>query len=217
LKDYILNPVAADLFKAVIVDSYQNITKSERLFRKQYIDQITNLTNKTTRARELLLNGDLDSADYKEVKNDSELAIKMLEAKISELKSDFLPSSDFTTLVDKAIYTLTNIDGIYRKSDNEIKRKLISSIYAENFTFEDLKFRTTPLTETFKVIYLINSKLGNEKSETTDSNLTLSRWVLPTRFELISMVPETIILSIELREHYWRKYIKLILPEWGRI
>ncbi len=25
--------------------------------------------------------------------------------------------------------------------------------------------------------------------------------VLPTRFELISMVPETIILSIELREH----------------
>ena len=30
--------------------------------------------------------------------------------------------------------------------------------------------------------------------------------VLPTRFELISMVPETIILSIELREHCRRKY-----------
>ena len=46
----------------------------------------------------------------------------------------------------------------------------------------------------------------------------LSALVLPTRFELISMVPETIILSVELRELApkppkggldWRKYIEL--------
>jgi site-specific DNA recombinase len=78
LKDYVLNPVAAELFKAVIIDAYQNITKSERLFRKQYIDQITMLTNKTTRARELLLNGDLDAADYREIKKDSEAGIIIL-------------------------------------------------------------------------------------------------------------------------------------------
>jgi hypothetical protein len=38
--------------------------------------------------------------------------------------------------------------------------------------------------------------------------------VLPTRFELISMVPETIILSVELREQR-RKYIKMPLPIWS--
>lgn len=31
-------------------------------------------------------------------------------------------------------------------------------------------------------------------------------FVLPTRFELISMVPETIILSIELREQIGQRY-----------
>jgi site-specific DNA recombinase len=200
LKDYVLNPVAAELFKAVIIDAYQNITKSERLFRKQYIDQITMLTNKTTRARELLLNGDLDAADYREIKKDSEAGIIKLEAKISELKNDFLSSAEFNNLIDKAVYTLTKIDVIYCKSDNEAKRKLISSMCVENFTFENLQLRTTELTESFKIIYLINKQLEGKKSETTDENLTLSRWVLPTRFELISMVPETIILSVELRE-----------------
>ena len=185
LKDYVLNPVTAELFKSVILDAYQNITKSERLFRKQYIDQITTLTNKTTRARELLLNGDIDSADYREIKNESESAVSILETKISELKSDFPTPGEFNNLVDKAIYTITNIDVIYCKSDNETKRKLISSMYAKNFTLEDLKLRTTELTEAFKLIYLINNSLEYEKSGTTDSNLTLSRWVPGTRFELV--------------------------------
>lgn len=167
LKRYILNPTAAELFKSVILDAYQNVTKSERLFRKQYIDQITTLTNKTTRARELLLNGDIDSADYREIKNESDSAARILEAKISELKSDFLPSGEFNSLIDKAINTITNIDVIYWKSDNETKRKLISSIYAENFILEDLELRTTELTNMFKVIYLINSNLGKKTNQLT--------------------------------------------------
>ena len=191
LKEYVLNPIAAELFKSVITDAYQNITKSERVFRKQYIDQITTLTNKTTRARELLLNGDIDAADYKSIKAESESKINMMETKISELKGDFMSSNDLNDLVAKVIYTLTKIDVTYWKSDNEIKRKIISSIYPEKFTLENLKLRTTTLSESFKIIYLINSQLEEGISGTTDSNLTLSRWVLPTRFELISMVPET--------------------------
>jgi hypothetical protein len=52
----------------------------------------------------------------------------------------------------------------------------------------------------FEIIYLINSKLCGEKKWTANKNVSLSCEVLPTRFELISMVPETIILSVELRK-----------------
>lgn len=116
LKDYVLKTTTAELFKTVIVDAYQNVTKSERLFRKQYIDQITGLTNKTTRARELLLNGDIDSADYRDIKKESDSAIRALEARISELKSDLMPVHEFNGIVEKAVYTLSNIDVIYCKS-----------------------------------------------------------------------------------------------------
>lgn len=96
-----------------------------------------------------------------------------------------MPANKFKGVVEKAVYTLSNIDVIYCKSDNEAKRRLVSSMYAENFTLEDLQFRTTKLTEIFSCIYLINSNLNSQKSETTDSNLTLSRWVPGTRFELV--------------------------------
>jgi site-specific DNA recombinase len=81
LKAFKLNERAAELFKAVIVDAYQNITKSQYLFKKQYIEQITTLINKTTRARELLLSGDMDSADYREIKNESEAANRKVRNK----------------------------------------------------------------------------------------------------------------------------------------
>jgi hypothetical protein len=100
-------------------------------------------------------------------------------------KLGLLSSAEFNNLIDKAVYTLTKIDVIYCKSDNEAKRKLISSMCVENFTFENLQLRTTELTESFKIIYLINKQLEGKKSETTDENLTLSRWVPGTRFELV--------------------------------
>jgi hypothetical protein len=57
------------------------------------------------------------------------------------------------------------------------------------------------MNEGVELMCLINIDLRKIiKNETNSVKTDLSREVLPTRFELISMVPETIILSIELRE-----------------
>ena len=111
-----------------------------------------------------------------------------------------MPEKDLNVLLEKAVNSLTKIDVIYSKSGIEEKRKIISSMYPQKFSFENLKFRTINTSNFFNLIYLINSKLKDKKSETTGSKLPLSRWVFPTRFELISAEPESAILSIELRE-----------------
>ena len=64
----------------------------------------------------------------------------------------------------------------------------------------NLKPINTYIERRVELICLINSDLYKIKNETNSEKTDLSRLVLPTRFELISMVPETIILSIELRE-----------------
>jgi hypothetical protein len=56
-----------------------------------------------------------------------------------------------------------------------MKIKIISSIYTKKFTLENLKNRTISVSATFKLIYLINNKLNENKSGTTDPNLVLSR------------------------------------------
>lgn len=58
-----------------------------------------------------------------------------------------------------------------------MRKKMVGSIMAQKFTFEDLKVRTAKTTEPFKLIYLINNKLGHKKNGTNVQNLELSRLV----------------------------------------
>ena len=176
LKNYVINPVAAELFKTVILDTYSSNSTGGKETRKHYIDEITTLNNKVTRGRELLLNGDIDANDYKLIKTDAERKIVVLEAKLSELGKNVIKVNDLEVILDKAISTITRIDGIYLNSGPEMQRKIIGSIYPEKFTFEDLQHRTAKVSEFFNLIYLINRQLSEEKNGTTDQNLKLSRF-----------------------------------------
>lgn len=196
-----LNPGAEELFKRVIVDAYSSCTQSVRESRTQFINEITEQNNRITKARELLLKGDIDGADYKIVKSEAERKIATLEAKLVDKGTEPATISDVERIVEKAISVLVKLNVIYWKSDAEVQRKIIGSIYPEKFTFENLKVRTATLSEVFKIIFLINSELSSKKNGTNDQNLMLSRWVHPKGVEPISSEPESDILSIELRVH----------------
>jgi hypothetical protein len=168
-------------------------------------DQITILNNKVTKARELLLNDDIDALDYKSIKSETESKISVLEAKLADIGTDFIKVQDLEPIVDKAISTLTKIDVIYWKSDSSMQRKIIGSIYPEKFTFEDLKDRTAEVTDPFKLIYLINSSLNENKNGATDQNLMLSRWVFLHGLEPRSSEPESDMLPLHHRKINYRR------------
>ncbi|WP_317173973.1 recombinase family protein [Mucilaginibacter glaciei] len=152
LKDYVLSPDAAALFKSVILDVYKNEHQTTGNSRKQFIDRITALNNKVTKARELLLNDDIDAADFRAVKVEADREIITLESKISELRTNNMSVSEVEKTLDSAMAKLTSIDALYCKSDHYGKRKLIGSIYPEKFTFEDLKVRTAKTGDIFSFI-----------------------------------------------------------------
>lgn len=68
IHEFVLNPGTAELFKKVILDVYTTCNEEGSTNRKQFVEQITILNNKITKARELLLNGDIDGKDYKKIK-----------------------------------------------------------------------------------------------------------------------------------------------------
>jgi site-specific DNA recombinase len=80
----LIKPDYAVLFKAVIVDTY----KSENQTKDDYsrlVKDIDDENNKVRKARELLLSGDIDGADYKIIKTESERRVEILEAKLSQV------------------------------------------------------------------------------------------------------------------------------------
>ncbi len=86
--------------------------------------------------------------------------------------------------LDEAIGAVTNLEQIYCRSDVLDRRKIIGSIFLENFTFENLKDRTAAISEIFKLICLINRGLQGKKNGTTDFYSQLSHRVTPLRLEL---------------------------------
>ncbi len=173
LQKYVLRQESTDFFKTAIIDSFLQATQDEREGKTKYITEITELNNRITKGRELLLAGDIDGADYKTIKNDCEQKIVVLEAKLADIPLNIMTVSDVIEVLDRAIAKLTQIDVIYWQSEPDVQRQIIVSMFPEKFTFENLKARNIKVSFLYQLIYQINSMLGVKKRGASDRKTCL--------------------------------------------
>ena len=69
------------------MDEFSNDSDYNKEYKAQLIKQLTEANNKLSRARELLLIGDLEPSDYKTIKTECEDNIIRMEAKRIKQKS----------------------------------------------------------------------------------------------------------------------------------
>ncbi|MFD2163055.1 hypothetical protein ACFSJU_11685 [Paradesertivirga mongoliensis] len=84
IKRYAPKPGVDEVCKEVILDLYNSDFASKGDGRREVLDKIDALTKRQKNAMELLLKGDLDEIEYKEIKLDCEAKINALEAKLSD-------------------------------------------------------------------------------------------------------------------------------------
>jgi site-specific DNA recombinase len=188
LRRFLINPDYAELFKKVVLDRYANESQYVRTDKAEFIKRISSESNRITKARELLLAGDIDGTDYKSIKTEAEGKIAILEAKIEELSNtSYMSLEAVETILDDAIINLTKLDAIFCTSDTNKKREILGSIYPEKFTFENLIGRTAKINETYVRIYQINSELGGKKNGANEDDFHLPRMVGVTGFEPVTL------------------------------
>lgn len=85
LKKYIPRPGMEEVFKLVINEVYLAKTKNQKDEIKNIKTELEQLNTRLSKARELLLSGDLDGTDYKEIKSEAERKIAYLEGKVLDL------------------------------------------------------------------------------------------------------------------------------------
>lgn len=154
---------------------YANDTIQFKENKASLARQLTEHSNKLAKARELVLTGDIDGPDYREMKLDCEHNIALLDAQLAELGKNSYSQRRLEPIIDNSISTLTMLNVIYCKSGIEEKRRLIGSMFAEKFTFENLKHRTAKLSDAFECIYQISKKIGAKKTGQNPSKKTLPR------------------------------------------
>ena len=169
LQRYVLRRESVDDFKTAIIDTFVDATQNEKNGKSQYIKEISDLNDRITKARELLLSSDIDGTDYKTIKTDCESKIAVLEAKLADIPLNVMTVSDVIEVLDRAIEKLTLIDVIYWQSEPDIQKEIIVSMFPEKFRFEDLKHRNIKVAFLYQLIYQINSKLGVKKQRANEN------------------------------------------------
>ena len=196
LAKYIPHPAATELYKQLITDALQEQAKDQRSRKKGLIAQVAAEGERITKARSLLLAGDIDALDFKTIKVESEKQIDVLEARLNEIKED---KTDNRLLVNQAVDYLAKLDKTYQEGPTIKKRQLIGSIFPEKLTFDGEIFRTTRLNEAVHLIYTLDAAFRENKNGTSDIFSTCPVRLPNLEFEPRHKNPESFVLPL----YYW--------------
>ncbi|MEO6524953.1 MAG: recombinase family protein [Mucilaginibacter sp.] len=188
LQEWVINPAAVELFRMVVTSAYKSRTKTQFNAKAEVLNDLTKQNEKMAKARRLLVEEEIDSADYKLIKVDCEAIIVRLEAKLQDISEQKIMRVDIEKLVDKIIESFSKLDKLFDNADTKRQRHILSSLFPEKLDFDGAEHRTPKTNVLAEVIYLINNMLDKKKNGKTLDFEVLSREVVPTRIELISRV-----------------------------
>ena len=181
LSKYAIDPAVCDLYKTIITEVYDYSIGQRSSNVSTFRKQLNEHTEKVAKARELLINGVLEAADYKIVKNESERQIAILEGKLLDATSK---DDGIGPLLSKALKNLSKLPELYQRSDSQGKRIIVSSMYPENLTFDGEQHRTTRVNEAIRVFDSLKAVLDLKKKGKSRKKLDLPVMVAGSRIEL---------------------------------
>lgn len=196
LKKFTPRAGIAEVFKYVINEVYLSKTKNKKEQIKALKADLDQLNIRLLKARDLLLAGDLDGADYKEIKAETEKRIAILDTKVLDLGQD---SASITPTLEKALNSLVRLDKLYEQADVQKKREIIGSIYPEKLVFDGINYRTTRLNEAVELIYKLGEGFNENKKGQISEKTDLSSLVGLPGFEPRQTEPKSVVLPLYYR------------------
>ncbi len=166
----------AEIFSQTISDAYHNQIGSIVDERKTYSTQIRDYNKKIEKARDLLLDNEIDAVDFRAIKVECNEKMAILESKLSELNTKNKAVLNIKPIAERAINNLMNLDLFYENSSVEGKRYLISCLFPEKMEYNGDRYRTPNVNEIALHIYLKNKELEAKKTGRKSSSKTSSHW-----------------------------------------
>ena len=184
LKKFIPRPGMVEVYKLLLLEEYRQLTKDQRLDIKFIKDALEKVNTALFNARKLLLSGDIEPSEYREIKSEYESKIIQLESKLIAVKAD---CTNIEPLINKGVDSLSNLHVVYENADNKTKRDIIGSIFPEKLTFDGFHYRTTRLNEAVELIYKLGEGFGENKNGQHQEKIVLSKDVTWIGFEPMTL------------------------------
>ncbi len=180
IKKYVRPLPKLQLYKEVISSTLKSKTRLQRNEVTQLSAQLDEANKRLSKARDLLLAGDIEADDYRTIKSETEEKIHRLEARLTAFVTE---TTNIEPLLNKAISNISQLDVLYTNGSITQKRKIISSVFPEKLTFDGIQYRTNRVNEAISLMCLIGKQLEDKKNGTNHNSLDLSQEVIPLGLE----------------------------------
>jgi site-specific DNA recombinase len=138
------------LFQEIIKDMFRQQSQVSEQRREQLHHKVVQLTDRISKARELLLNGSLEPDDYQQVKMTSEDTIRQMQSELEQLPDT---AKTFTTLVNRHKSSWLNLVEAWQGSSSDEQRRLFRYLFPQNIRYTDRGFPKVVLSAIISRVY----------------------------------------------------------------
>lgn len=122
-------------------------------------------------AMQMMLDGEIESADYRSIKTKLEENNSNFLREKASLELDNL---DYSVLIKNSFNLLKNLDVFYDEANIEMKQRLLSLIFRERLIYKNDEVQTPKNNEILSLISLKNNGLDHKKRDSSKNFSTLS-------------------------------------------
>lgn len=174
LDEFKFSKEVQELFLAVAKEEILK-ENSENLKDKTSLhEQINKHKNRLKNLQEMLVDGNISSAEYHEMKKRFEGEKNVIDNRIKEMGTSYTQFEKFMVTGTKIF---SNLKEFYENTTVDVKQLIIGSTFPEKLKFSKNKGRTTRINELLHRILLFNNDLQENKKGTKFKNLILSPMV----------------------------------------
>ena len=155
-------PEILDLYHATLSDIFKKNGADKGKQVKEVNSEIEKLKLRINNAQALMLDGEINATEYREIKTELLPKVSDLERKkVSLLSND----EDYQQYIDGGFAVLKNLPKAFRDADLRQKQHLIGSIFPEKLVFEEKTYRTIESNAILELIALNNKAFSLHKKE----------------------------------------------------
>lgn len=152
-----INSNVISLFCEIIEEHVKSEFRTKSQDKKNCQAQIDKLNLRMSNARKLMLDGDIDMAEYTQVKQETQQEITALMTKLDNI----MTNSEKLEILQRTGNILQNLPVRFRTGTPAVQKKIIGSIFSSKLIFENGEFRTKEPDLTFSLITDQAEKLGD--------------------------------------------------------
>jgi site-specific DNA recombinase len=171
------------LFKAILIDEYHISRADYKKDSNRLKNTLKTLELKLDNLTEKYAEGDVEKNSYIRLKEKYSKDMNEIKLELSEIPS---PNKGIENYVNFGLMLLSDLKSYFQKSNTEVKRKLIGSIFSEKLVFENNQYRTTKFSEVVDLIFHSHRDLQDLEHKKGDSISKVSYSVAGTGLEPVT-------------------------------